>query len=44
MDISSVLGLLLGTGLILLGQWMETVPEFTDYEAGSEAKKPEVPR
>ena len=27
-----------------LGEWMETVPDFTDYEAGSEAKKAKVPR
>jgi len=27
-----------------LGQWMETVPDFQDYEAGSEAKKAKVPR
>ncbi len=27
-----------------LGQWMETVPDFQDYEAGSEVKKAEVPR
>jgi NADH-quinone oxidoreductase subunit I len=28
----------------LLGKWMETVPDFTEYEAGSEAKKAKVPR
>jgi len=28
----------------LLSQWMETVPDFEDYEAGSEAKKLTVPR
>ncbi|MEE2768111.1 MAG: 4Fe-4S binding protein [Actinomycetota bacterium] len=27
-----------------LSQWMETVPDFEDYEAGSEAKKAQVPR
>ena len=27
-----------------LGQWMETVPEFEAYEAGSEAKVKKVPR
>ena len=27
-----------------LGQWMETVPDFEDYEAGSEVKKAKVPR
>ena len=26
-----------------LGKWMETVPEFEDYEKGSEAKKAQVP-
>ena len=28
----------------LLSQWMETVPDFEDYEAGSEAKVLKVPR
>ena len=28
----------------LLSQWMETVPDFEDYEAGSEAKKLTVPQ
>ena len=27
-----------------LGLWMETVPDFEDYEAGSEQKKKKVPR
>ena len=27
-----------------LSQWMETVPDFQDYESGSEVKKPKVPR
>jgi NADH-quinone oxidoreductase subunit I len=27
-----------------LGQWMETVPDFESYEAGSEAKSKKVPR
>ena len=26
-----------------LSEWMETVPDFEDYEAGSEAKKLKVP-
>ena len=29
---------------ILLGQWMETVPDFEAYEAGSQAKVKKVPR
>ena len=28
----------------LLGQWMETVPDFEPYEAGSQAKVKKVPR
>ena len=27
-----------------LGQWMETVPDFPAYEAGSDAKVKKVPR
>ncbi len=27
-----------------LGQWMDTVPDFEDYEVGSEQKKKKVPR
>tara|TARA_Y100001949_G_C15923682_1_gene302453 strand:- start:763 stop:993 length:231 start_codon:yes stop_codon:yes gene_type:complete len=27
-----------------LGEWMETVPDFLDYEAGSEEKVRKVPR
>ena len=27
-----------------LSQWMETVPDFQEYETGSEAKKAKVPR
>jgi len=27
-----------------LSQWMETVPDFQEYESGSEAKKPTVPQ
>ena len=27
-----------------LGDWMTTVPEFEDYEAGAEVKKKKVPR
>ena len=27
-----------------LSQWMETVPDFQDYETGSEVKKAKVPR